>query len=556
MYKLNSLLLATFLYIICLNSFANNISKQLAEENEYTKSKLKEHIEFLADDSLKGRKTGTQEYEVSAQYVARHFNKYGLKPSAVDGSWFQSVPLIESKLDKSSAQMVLHSNNKQQILNYYEEFFTFPSAISEQDTINAPLVFVGYGISSKELNHDDYANIDVTGKITVFINGRPNTFPSEEGAHVSDIREKIKHAAEHGAVGVIAINSPKSKTYYNLREKSVLPFLKWQKQNGSVFDEYPSLKTVSMVTEKAGEKIFFAANKKLSDVYSAINKQQIPVGFDLTIEATLKRKSTQKRIFSSNVIGVLEGSDSKLKNEYVVLSAHLDHIGAEGYSGTAIQEKDYINNGALDNASGIAVMLETARRLSKGERPKRSIMFIALTAEEYGLLGSNYFVHHPSVPTASMVANVNLDMVAMLYPFADVIAFGAEHSTLKEAINFAAIKNKVVLSPDPMPEEAVFVRSDHYSFVKQGIPSIYLMVGLNSKDPKINGVQTFMEFYGRHYHKPTDDVSIQINYDAGTVFTNISIDTTKAIANTAVAPSWHKNSFFGRAFKQKEQEMD
>jgi len=549
-------IIGVIFFIIGFNSLANTNTEQTIKEKEHIKSNLKEHIEFLADDSLKGRKTGTPEYELSAQYVARHFNQYGLKPGAEDGTWFQSVPLIESTLDNGSAQMILHSKSNQQILKYYEEFFTFPSAISLQDSISAPLIFVGYGISSKELNHDDYENIDVKGKIIVFINGRPNKFPSEEGAHVSDIREKIKHAAEHGAVGVIAINSPKSQAYYNLREKSVLPFLKWQNKDESVFDEFPSLKTVSMITEQAGEKLFLAANKKLSDVYSLIAKQQIPKAFDLTIEATLKRKSSQKRIFSSNIVGVLEGSDPKLKDEYLVISAHLDHIGAEGFKEGTRQEKDYINNGALDNASGIAVMLETARRLSEGERPRRSILFVALTAEEYGLLGSNYFAHNSPVPISSIVANVNLDMVAMLYPFADVIAFGAEHSTLKEAINFAAIKNEVVLTPDPMPEQAIFVRSDHYSFVKKGIPSIYLMVGLNSKNPKINGAQTFMNFYGKHYHQPTDDVSLQIDYDAGTVFTNIIIDTAKSIANTPLAPSWHKNSFFGREFKQKAQGMD
>jgi len=552
MNKIKQLSLATLLTLICFYCYSKTLAGQLIKDNELTRNKLKEHIEFLADDSLKGRNTGSREYEVAAQYVAHQFKQYGLKPGMVNGSWFQSVPLIESTLNKNATQMTIHIGDEQQILNFHEEFFAFPSAISKQDTVSAPLVFVGYGISSKELGHDDYKNIDITGKIAVFINGRPSTFPSEAGAHVSDIREKIKQAAEHGAIAVIAIDTPDNQTYKNLRTKAALPFLKWRMKNGSVFDEFPHLKGVAMVTSRAGKKIFLAANRKLSDVYTTSNDLQVSASFGLNIEATLKRESSQKTLASSNVIGVLEGSDPKLKNEYVVLSAHLDHIGTE----SEVKDKDHINNGALDNASGIAVMLETARRLSNGIRPKRSIIFIALTAEEHGLLGSNYFAHNPSVPLHAIVANVNLDMVAMLYPFADVIAFGAEHSTLKEAVHLAALNNKVALSADPMPEQAVFVRSDHYSFVKQGIPSIYLMVGLNSNDPKINGAQIFMDFYGKHYHNPTDDTSLNINYDAGAVFTNISIDTTKSIANKIKAPSWHKNSFFGNTFKKPEHSTD
>lgn len=550
MYKIKRLSLATFLMLICFYSYGNSNTEQSIEENELTKSNLREHIEFLADDILKGRNTGTEEYEIAAQYVAHHFQQYGLKSSSANDSWFQSVPLIESTLDKTSAQMILHKGVEQQKLNYHTEFFSFPSAITKHDNVKAPLVFVGYGISSKELDHDDYKHIDVEGKIVVFIMGSPSSFPSEAGAHVSDIREKIKQAAMHGAVGIIAIDQPNNQTYKNLREKAANPFLKWQKKDSSIFEEFINLKGISMVSSAAGEKIFLAANRKLNDIYMDIENKNIPKSFNLNIDVTLKRSSSQKNVFSSNVVGILEGSDPILKNEYVVLSAHLDHIGTE--AANTKKKIDNINNGALDNASGIAVMLETARRLNNGVRPKRSILFIAVTAEEHGLLGSNYFVHNPSVPLSSIIANVNLDMVAMLYPFADIIAFGAEHSTLKEAISYAALNNKVSLSPDPMPEQAIFVRSDHYSFVKKGIPSIYLMVGLNSKDPKINGAQVFMDFYGRHYHQPTDDTLLQINYDAGATFTNISINTLKAIANERLAPRWDKNSFFGKVFSKRE----
>ncbi len=220
MYKTKQISLATMLFIFCFCSYGNSIAEQIIQEQELTKSKLQQHIEFLADDSLLGRNTGTQEYEMAAQYVARQFEQYGLKPTMADNSWFQSVPLIESTIDSKSAQLILHNNHQQITLNYHEEFFTFPSAVTKQEDVKAPLVFVGYGISSKELHHDDYATINVAGKIVVFIVGQPNSLPNEAGAHVSDIREKIKQAAAHGAVGVVGIDLPSNQTYKNLRSKA------------------------------------------------------------------------------------------------------------------------------------------------------------------------------------------------------------------------------------------------------------------------------------------------------------------------------------------------
>ena len=209
----------------------------------------------------------------------------------------------------------------------------------------------------------------------------------------------------------------------------------------------------------------------------------------------MAKKSRHEEITSPNIVATLEGSDPKLKDEFVVFSAHLDHIGISHHKGEHGEhdengeEIDTINNGALDNASGVSIMLETARLLTSQPAPKRSVLFVVVTGEEKGLLGSSYFAKNPTVPVMQLVANVNLDMPLILYPFADVIAFGSTHSSLGPIVETAANKIDISLSPDPMPEQALFTRSDHYSFVKAGIPSVFLMTGFKSKDPNLDGGQ-------------------------------------------------------------------
>jgi Zn-dependent M28 family amino/carboxypeptidase len=231
----------------------------------------------------------------------------------------------------------------------------------------------------------------------------------------------------------------------------------------------------------------------------------------------------------------------------VVFSAHLDHIGVN----TNGNNEDKINNGALDNASGVSILLETARLMAnRTEKPKRSVLFVVVTGEERGLLGSSYFANNPTVPVMQMVANVNLDMPMILYPFADVIAFGSTHSSLADAVTKAAQKIDISLSPDPMPEEALFTRSDHYSFVKAGIPSVFLMTGFKSKDPAFDGGKEFGNFLKNHYHQHSDEISLPINYDAAANFAEVNLMIGLEIANGDNRPSWNKDDFFGKTFAQ------
>lgn len=517
-------------------------------DNSRTKAALKAHIEFLADDYMAGRDTGSNEYEIAARYVVSHFKQYGLIPAGENGTWFQTVPMTESTLDKSSAYMAMYNKGKKTEFTYRDQFLTGPNSSSVKDYVKAKLVFVSYGIVSKELNHNDYEGLDVKGKIVVVLGGKPDSFPTEQGAHEASGSLKLSHAAERGAVGMISLHTEKAnkvRTWEKILSYTGRPRMGWNKKEGGVKGSFKSIKGGAYVSIETGKAIFAAAGKDLQSVFDQMAKDETPKGFDLDIEVELRRESSHAQLQSSNVIGMIEGSDPQLKNEYVVYSGHLDHIGVHG------DGEDKIHNGALDNASGIAIMIETARMyMAQKQRPKRSILFVAVTGEEKGLLGSDYFAHYPTVPVRSMVATINLDMPLILYPFADVIAFGAQHSSMQQNVEAAAQQYGIKLSPDPMPEQALFVRSDHYSWVKQGVPAIFLVPGMKSKDPQIDGAKTFGMFLQKHYHAVSDDVDLPINYDAGVTFSKINFAIGLNIANADERPTWNEGNYFGETFGQ------
>jgi Zn-dependent M28 family amino/carboxypeptidase len=383
----------------------------------------------------------------------------------------------------------------------------------------------------------------------VTLSGKPKSFPSEEGAHFGSSREKFRHASENGAVGFITISTPtaeKVMPYQNLLNFLHTPTVRWLDKDGSPSGVHPQIKGSAYFSKETAELVFEDAELNLEEIYAMLEKDESPKGFDLPLSIQLASTSTHSSISSPNVAAILEGSDPNLKNEYVVYSAHSDHIG---FAKTVKQDK--INNGAMDNATGTSVLMETARLFSQlDERPKRSILFLAVTGEEKGLLGSDYYAQNPTVPEGAMVANVNLDMPILTYEFADVIAFGANHSDMKNSVTKAAEKIGLELSPDPMPEQALFTRSDHYSFVKQGIPSVFLVPGFKSADPEIDGSKQFSQFLKTNYHKPGDDFSQNFNWKAATKFSEVNYLIGLTLANQTQRSSWNKGDFFGDTFSK------
>lgn len=296
----------------------------------------------------------------------------------------------------------------------------------------------------------------------------------------------------------------------------------------------------------AAEALFEGADLPLADLLARDEAGEPLPAFALPGEIHMAQSSRHESITSPNVAGYLPGSDPLLSDEFLVYTAHLDHIGelhGEGHG-------DGINNGALDNASGISVMLETARLFTEGAAPRRSVLFLAVTAEEKGLVGSEYFARNPTIPREQLAAVVNLDMPLLLYDFGDVIAFGAEHSTLGDAVRQAAEREGVALTPDPFPEQNIFVRSDHYRFVQQGIPAVFLVTGVTSADGATDTKAIFEGFLKDHYHTPSDDLNLPIDYRAAARFTRVNFGIGDILANQLERPRWREGDFFGETFGQ------
>ncbi|WP_206483340.1 M28 family metallopeptidase [Thalassotalea sp. G2M2-11] len=540
----------------CGQEVAKSDDVQTAKPEQVNAERIKAHVEFLADDTLKGRDTGSEGYQIAANYVKSNFKQLGLTPQGEHEGFEQIVTFRRTYLQDDSAKMTIENGAEQVELAFKQDFIMSGSALETESFVKAETVFVGYGVVSPEFDYDDYAGLDVEGKIVVTLTGRPDDLPSEEGAHIGSGSEKIRHAAERGAVGFITIHTPKRdkvRTFEKSAKYASAPRMSWLDKDGQPFGKHPEIKGGAYLNGEKAEPLFAGAEHSLADVFTQDSENKPVKGFNLNAVVTMASKSRHEEITSPNVIATLEGSDPQLKNEYVVFSAHLDHIGVSSH-GEDHQEgeaEDNINNGALDNASGVSILLETARLLaSKPVAPKRSILFVVVTGEEKGLLGSGYFANNPTVPSMQMVANVNLDMPLILYPFADVIAFGSTHSSLGQIVETAAQKIDISLSPDPMPEQALFTRSDHYNFVKAGIPSVFLMTGFKSKDPDIDGGKMFGDFLKNHYHQHSDQLDLPIRWDAAASFAEVNMMIGLEIANGEQRPTWNKGDFFGKTFAQ------
>ncbi len=532
-----------------VESHTEPVSSQVNEAN------IKAHIEFLADDTLQGRDTGSAGYQIAANYVKSYFKQLNLVPmgeslGANSQGFEQQVTFRKSYLVDGTGSATVHGMSGDIELAYGREFLMSGSSTESETAITAATVFVGYGVISKEFGYNDYQNIDVKGKIVVALSGRPDDLPSEEGAHIGSGAEKSRHAAERGAVGFITIHTPKREKVRSFEKSAQFantPRLSWLTKEGTPFGKHPELVAGAYIQHDAAKVLFEGAARNLTDVFAADDNNSAITGFDLPHKVTLKNQARHEQITSPNIIATIEGSDEKLKSEYVVFSAHLDHIGISSHG----DDSDTINNGALDNASGVAILLETARLMAEmPNKPKRSVLFVVVTGEEKGLLGSSYFANNPTIPVTQMVANVNLDMPLILYPFADVIAFGSTHSTMGQIVETAAKKVNIELSEDPMPEQALFTRSDHYSFVKAGIPSVFLMTGFKSTDEAIDGGAVFGDFLKNHYHQHSDEISLPINYQAAASFALVNMMIGLEIANQSQRPQWHHGDFFGLTFAQ------
>jgi Zn-dependent M28 family amino/carboxypeptidase len=498
------------------------------------------HIHFLASDVLEGRETGMRGFDVAAEYVHAQFAAIGLQP--IRNDWFQRFALRAATLNEERSSLTI--NGKQ--LAIRKDVLLRPDFGRPNNAVAGSLVVAGFGVTAPELHHDDYAGIDADRKIVVILSGAPKTFPADQRAYYSSTDVKRQNAAAHGATGIITITTTTDEARNpfekRARQSSIVP-MTWLDAEGRPADVIGWLRGSASLSPGAAEQLFSGASIPLDRLLADAEKG-IAHSFPLDGTATIRTITQFSEVQSENVIGVLPGSDPKLRDEYVVVSAHLDHLGnhppADGSDG--------LYNGAYDNGSGIACLIEIARNLAAGPRPKRSILFVALTGEEKGEQGSEYFVHFPPVPAKQLVANVNMDMFLMIYPVADVVLLGGEHSSLGAMAAAAARAVGFDVSPDPYPEEVRFIRSDQYSFVKAGIPAVHIKPGNKSTDPSIDGAKLTHDWLRTIYHSPKDDLSQKFDFASGARYAETNLRLVRAIANAAQRPGWTKGDFFGEMF--------
>jgi Zn-dependent M28 family amino/carboxypeptidase len=526
---------------------ATRLAAISANADGISAARIRADVEFLADDLLEGRQAGTRGYDLAARYVAAQLKAAGYAPAGDAGTYFQQVPFVEAT--QTAASIRLRVNGTSSELAVPGEALGSVSILAPEPIVTAPVVFAGYGVTAPDFDHDDYAGLDVTGKIVAVLSGAPAKLPGEPRAYYSG-DSKFRNAAEHGAIGVMTLLTPEDAKRFPwaaITQDYGEPQLTRANPDGTPALTERRLRTGGLFSVEAAEKLFAASPvpfaKAVSDAVAG-KTGGMPLPAELTVSSTV----TDRRTSSPNVVGKLEGSDPTLAATAVVLSAHLDHTGL-----LTKADGDRIHNGAYDNAVGSAIVLEVARALAaQPVRPKRSIVVVLVTAEEKGLLGSDYFARYPDDAVGRIVANVNLDMPTFLYGSKDIIAFGIEHSTLDAIVQRVTRELGYALSPDPMPEQILFIRSDQYSFVKQGIPAVYLMPGLTASDPAVNGQQVFGEFLATHYHKPSDDVALPMDLQALEKFTRANYQIARAIADDPVDPSWKPASFFGKVFGKKD----
>jgi hypothetical protein len=512
---------------------------QPAAAPAFSADRFKAHVAFLADDLLEGRDTGSRGHEIAAAYVASQFMALGLQPGGTNGSWYQQVP-FRSALLAGKPRFTLTGLSGQTVWENGSEMAVGASLAAEKDDVSAPVVFAGYGAEAPQYGADDYKGLDVRGKTVAVFAGLPKGLPSEIAAHLGDTKAEV--AAKHGAVGMITLYTAdyaKRRPFAAFANRGARPVLGWVGPDGRPGEG--GTRFSATASETAAAALFAGAPRSFADVRAEVDRGVDPKGFALTTTLRLERQSTWTTIRSPEVIGLLSGSDPKLKGEYVILMGHLDHLGMRR---NAKPGEDAIYNGALDNAAGVATMLEAARAFAtSGERPRRSILFIANTAEEKGLLGASYFASNPTVPVAKIAAAVDLDMPLLLYRFTDVIAFGADHSTVGQTVRRAAAEMGVGLSGDPMPEENIFVRSDHYEFVKEGVPAIMLATGWAN-----GGGAKWKAFLGGAYHHPNDDMAQPIDWESGARFARLNYLIARELADAPQRPLWYRGDYFADAF--------
>ncbi|GAB3963846.1 M20/M25/M40 family metallo-hydrolase [Spirosoma terrae] len=509
---------------------------------------IRNHMRILSNDSLRGRKPGTKGFDMGADYVTNQLKAIGYQPAGENSTYRQDVPLRRWQVREEASTMTFLIDGKEQPLTYGKQFILSPTPDHATSNVTAPVVFVGYGVTAPELGYDDYTNIDVKGKIVAYVNGAPNSFPSNQRAFYSS--SKAENAAAHGAIGTLAFSLPSD---LRNRIETAAPrarqgIYRWVDKSGKPQRTVPAIQGAASLSDSTARLLFTKSPVPFRDVITNVQKNRSQA-FPLNISARIKaRTDVVEDVAGYNVVGVLPGSDPALKDEYIVCAAHIDHLGV----GRPVKG-DSIYNGAHDNASGVAINLEMARLFaSLPKAPRRSIIFVGVTGEEMGLLGSDYFASNPTVAKNKIVANIALDMPFFFHPLLDIVPYGAEHSSLGRETEQAAEFLGIKISPDPIPEQTVFMRSDHFSFVRQGIPALFIKSGSETGNPNLDGTKLNLDWRATIYHTPQDDMNQPFDFKAAAKHVQLQFLIGYLAAQADSRPTWNKGDFFGTKFGNQD----
>ena len=489
------------------------------------------HVVYLSDDSFAGRETGSEGHRKAANYVAEQFRKAGLKPGN-GRSYLQPVKFVSRKIVEEKSSLAIVRNGIEEPVKLGDEAM-FNMRVDHAPRTEAPLVFAGYGLVIPEANHNDLEGLDLKGKVAVVLTGLPPGVSGPLGSHYQSVRWQGLRAA--GAIGTLQIINTKGQDISWERQMPTR-FLPQMALADPSLDEGVGQQLNMPMNPAHAEKWFTGSGHTLEEILDLANAGKPLPRFPLvgTVRAIVEVDRTA--IVSENVVGILPGTDPTLKTEYVVVTAHLDHLGM-----SSATTGDRVYNGAMDNASGIATLIETAAAAENGF--KRSVAFVAVTAEEKGLLGSRYFAHHPTIRSGTTVANLNTDMFLPLFPMKSLVAQGLEESDLAADLRRVAEAAGIEVMTDPEPERNAFTRSDQYSFIRRGIPSLSLKVGFEKDSPEHEIVR---KWRAERYHSVRDDVSQPVDKQAAVDFNRIYLKVVEAVANRPTRPQWNSDSFFKR----------
>lgn len=494
------------------------------------------YVEFLAGDKLEGRLTGSEGHRRAAEFIADRFKRDGLQPAGIEG-YFQPVRFVSRTIVEKQSTLALVRAGRTEPLEIGEDAI-ISARIEPAPTVDAPLVFAGYGFAVPEKLYDPFAGQDLRGKVVVYIYGGPSNIPGPLRSHYQSTEERWKALKKAGAVGAVTVFNPHHTDIPWSRQK-LLRFQPSMTLADPALEETPGEKISLFFNPAHADKLFEGSGHTFDELIALADSGKPLPSFPLPLSLRARVAFDKKEVTSDNVAGTLSGSDPKLKNEYIILSAHLDHLGV----GEPIHG-DRIYNGAMDNAAGVGTVLDAAGALHEsGTSLRRSVLFLAVTGEEKGLLGSKYFAAHPTISRNQLVGDLNVDMFLPIYPLRLLTVYGLDESDLGPMVKSVAASVGVKVQPDPTPERNIFIRSDQYSFIKVGIPSVFFGFGYAKGSSEETLVKQWLT---ERYHAPSDDIHQRVDLAAAAKYNRIVRELAEKMANRDDPPQWNANSFFRR----------